>query len=59
MARNVIITDGPGCAFKLIIDGKEMTEILSYKVKRKHGRCTLTLVTEITEEIKTDFDKPM
>lgn len=59
MAQRVAITDGPGTAFRLIIDGHEISEILSYKVEREHGRCTLTLVTEIMEQIETSFDKPM
>ncbi len=59
MAQKVTITDGPGCVSKLIIDGQEMTEVLSYKVEQEHGRCTLTLVMEIMDEIKTSFDKPI
>lgn len=59
MAQRVTITDGPGTTFQLIIDGHEMTEILSYKVERERGRCTLTLVTEIMEKIETALDKPM
>lgn len=59
MAQRVTITDGPGTALQLIIDGHEMTEVLSYKVERECGRCTLTLVTEIMEKVETAFDKPM
>lgn len=59
MARKVIIIDGPGANGIIEVDGAKITDVLSYIVERRRGRCTLTMEVEVMEEIKTNLDRPI
>ncbi len=57
MAKTVSITDREGF-LEIIVDGKRMTEIISYKLEGSYGRNTLTLVTEIMEGLTATSEAP-
>jgi len=57
MAKTVSITDREGF-LEIIVDGKRMTEIISYKLEGSYGRNTLTLVTEIMESLTATSEAP-
>lgn len=61
MAQNVELFDNAPHGFHLIIDGHEMNDVIAYKVDRDFStrRCTLTVVTEVMEEIKMNLKEPM
>lgn len=57
MPKKVSIVDTPD-RFELVIDGHKMTEVLSYKLEGSCGRSTLTVVTEILEEVTAKIEGP-
>lgn len=40
----------------IIVDGMEMTDVISYKMEGTYGRNTLTLIMEIRDEYELKFD---
>lgn len=57
MAKHLTIVGGRSeePLITIIVDGQEMTDVISYKMEGSRGRDTLTLVMEIMEEYDLDF----
>lgn len=57
MAKKVSIVDTPD-SLEIVIDNQKMTEVLAYKLEGSCGRSTLTVVTEILEEVTAKIEGP-
>lgn len=57
MAKKVSIVDTPD-SLEIVIDNQKMTEVLAYKLEGSRDRRTLTVVTEILEEVTARIEGP-
>lgn len=57
MAKKLSIIDTSDI-LEIVIDDHKMTEVLSYKLEGSCGRSTLTVVTEILEEVTAKIEGP-
>lgn len=57
MAKKLLIEETRNSS-NIVLDDYEMTEVISYKLEGFHGRTTLTVVTEILEEVTARIEGP-